>query len=319
MTRNTFVARASLGFALCLMSRPALATSTGDWSQDDIAAGQIRELQTKLMVATLRCRAAGVDIVPSYNQFVAVNRDELRAANYRLKVHFLAAGPAGGQRDYDRYTTALANIYGAAPWDPDNCAQAARLANDAIAVKGNLIAVAQGDRAISTDSPVQLASSLADDGPSPQLYTDRGRPAGYLSEDVPRSYGDDRSSLQAHDGPPPAQSDRDGPARYEDDRGPPSDFRDDSSYQRAYSDQGSPAADYDDDPAPGYREERSFRQANDDHSSPWGYDDGRASPMGYGDRGPSPEYVGRPRRYDDQGPAPGSYDRVASQGYDGDW
>jgi hypothetical protein len=61
----------------------------------------------------------------------AAGRGAIVAANDRLKAHFMTAGPVAGQRDYDRYTTALANAYGAAETGPESCAEASSLAADA--------------------------------------------------------------------------------------------------------------------------------------------------------------------------------------------
>ena len=134
-------ALAAAALATCVISTAAPAASC--WSQADVSAAKVRELQTRLMVATLRCRASGVNILASYNAFVGTTKPAIIAANNTLKAHFGAAGPVAGQRDYDRYTTVLANAYGAADTGPESCAEAANLAAEATVAKGDLAAFAE--------------------------------------------------------------------------------------------------------------------------------------------------------------------------------
>lgn len=133
-------ALAAAALATCVISTAAPAA--GCWSQADVSAAKIRELQTRLMVATLRCRASGVNILASYNAFVGSAKPAIVEANNTLKAHFAAAGPVAGQRDYDRYTTTLANAYGAADTGPESCAEAANLAAEATVARGDLAAFA---------------------------------------------------------------------------------------------------------------------------------------------------------------------------------
>jgi hypothetical protein len=141
MKTHTRAALAAAAIATCLVATAAPAATC--WSQADVSAAKVRELQTRLMVATLRCRATGVNILASYNNFVGTAKPAIVAANDRLKAHFGAAGPVAGQRDYDRYTTTLANAYGAADTGPESCAEAANLAAEATAARGDLAAFAE--------------------------------------------------------------------------------------------------------------------------------------------------------------------------------
>jgi hypothetical protein len=140
MKNHRRAALAAAAIATCLVSTGASAASC--FTQADVSAAKVRELQTRLMVATLRCRATGVNILASYNNFVGAAKPAIVAANEQLKAHFAAGGPAAGQRDYDRYTTTLANAYGAADTGPESCAEAANLAAEATAAKGDLAAFA---------------------------------------------------------------------------------------------------------------------------------------------------------------------------------
>lgn len=107
---------------------PAVA---GCWTPPEREAAQVRELQTMLMVASLRCHAAGIEITGDYNRFVQAARDTLETANLRIKTHFALGG--GAQADYDRFTTLLANAYGDAQTDAETCAEAADTARAATA------------------------------------------------------------------------------------------------------------------------------------------------------------------------------------------
>jgi hypothetical protein len=147
MTKLTRATLGAAAIAMCLSSA-APAASSACWTQADISAAKVRQMQTKLMVAALRCRAGGVDILASYNRFLRAKRAEISAANDRLKAHFRAAHASTGERDYDRYTTALANAYGGARTNQDSCADAASLAAEAAEARGGLIAV--GDREVSS-------------------------------------------------------------------------------------------------------------------------------------------------------------------------
>jgi hypothetical protein len=87
-------------------------------------------MQTRLAVAVLQCRFSR-DIRASYNRFLRHNRSVLRTANGRLKAHFMAQGASRGQREYDRYTTALANAYGGAQISVASCARTSSLVTEA--------------------------------------------------------------------------------------------------------------------------------------------------------------------------------------------
>ncbi len=99
------------------------------WNEREAAAAQVRELQIKLMVAALRCRAARMDITADYDDFVASQRSALDHASFVIKQHFAAEG--GTQADYDRFGTSLANGYGDDATTDGSCAEAAMIAHDA--------------------------------------------------------------------------------------------------------------------------------------------------------------------------------------------
>ncbi len=116
---------------------PAVA---GCWTPPEREAAQVRELQTMLMVASLRCQAAGIEITGDYNGFVKAARETLETANLRIKTHFAVGG--GAQADYDRFTTLLANAYGDAQTDAETCAEAAGTARAAAAAVSGIARLA---------------------------------------------------------------------------------------------------------------------------------------------------------------------------------
>ena len=148
MKNYTRAALVAAALATTLGSTAASAASC--FTQADVSAAKVREMQTRLMVATLRCRATGVNILASYNNFMGAAKPAIVAANDQLKAHFGAAGPVAGQRDYDRYTTSLANAYGAAETGPESCAEAANLAAEAANTKGDLAAFAANAVPVAT-------------------------------------------------------------------------------------------------------------------------------------------------------------------------
>ena len=98
------------------------------WREQEASAARLRQMQTMLMVAALRCRAAGMDIGDEYDGFVRAHRPTLDSANAVLRRHF--EGPGAARSGYDRFATALANRYGRDATTPDDCAGAGMLARD---------------------------------------------------------------------------------------------------------------------------------------------------------------------------------------------
>ncbi len=88
--------------------------SAACWSNGAVEAAYVRDLDTMMMVATLRCRTQDAQIGASYNKFVRAKRAVLIAANDELRAQFTAGRSAKGALDaFDRYATSLANAHGA--------------------------------------------------------------------------------------------------------------------------------------------------------------------------------------------------------------
>jgi hypothetical protein len=110
----------------------------GCWNETQVAAAKVRDLQSRLMVATLRCSAMGADVSPAYNRFVAANRTTIQGANTVIMAAFRAGHGVQAQTQYDRFATSLANIYGDDATDPEVCAETAAIAEEAAAAGGDI-------------------------------------------------------------------------------------------------------------------------------------------------------------------------------------
>jgi hypothetical protein len=127
---------ASAAVLLCV-SAPAQAVM-GCWNETQVAAAKVRDLQSRLMVATLRCQAMGVNVSDAYNRFIAGNRATIQGANGVIMAAFRAGHGGQAQTHYDRFATALANIYGDDATNQDVCAETAAVAEEAAAAAGDI-------------------------------------------------------------------------------------------------------------------------------------------------------------------------------------
>ncbi len=142
-----------LAAAALVYAQPASAAMSC-WNEHETAAAKIRDLQSRLMVATLRCRAIGIDVLTAYNDFVRINRSTLQQANGVIKAQFDRGYGRDGQRFYDSFTTAMANQYGADATSGSVCEETAAVAAEAVAAEGDVVRL------------VELADSF---GRSPEL------------------------------------------------------------------------------------------------------------------------------------------------------
>jgi hypothetical protein len=152
--------------AMLCVAMPAQA-AMGCWNSSQVAAAKVRDLQSRLMVATLRCQAMGADVSGAYNSFVRANRTAIQGANAVLLAQFRSGYGSQGETQYDRFATALANIYGADATDSGICAETAALAEEAAQANGDIgHLVAIEDRlGFSSDLPGgQCGYSFAEGG-----------------------------------------------------------------------------------------------------------------------------------------------------------
>jgi hypothetical protein len=119
----------------------AAAANDGCWYPDEIQAAQLTELETRLMVDTLKCRRQMPWLEEDYNAFEAKHGDLLKTQYPIIIGRFMREddGTPGGWRSaYDRYRTVTANVHSGAPAapEPGQCARAASLARVAQRVSG---------------------------------------------------------------------------------------------------------------------------------------------------------------------------------------
>lgn len=123
--------------ALMMGTVPAQAAMSC-WNESQVDAARVRDLQSRLMVEALRCRAFGIDILGAYNEFVRANRAALQTANAVIMAQFSRGFGPGAQSEYDRFATALANEYGDDATSEESCAEAAAVAAEAVAANSDL-------------------------------------------------------------------------------------------------------------------------------------------------------------------------------------
>ena len=118
---------------------PAQA-AMGCWEGAAATSVRLKDFQSRLMVATLRCNAMGFDSSSHYNKFMTANKATLATANVAVKARFQSAyGPKRWQKEYDRFNTSLANAYGAGATSKDICRDLADTARDAASAKGDKV------------------------------------------------------------------------------------------------------------------------------------------------------------------------------------
>lgn len=100
--------------AILAVTVPVAPAQAACWSPDQIAAAKVRDLDTMLMVASLRCRFTNVAVLESYNAYVTRHRKPLVQVNDILRAHYSFAGDKNAVMNaYDNYVTKVANRYGA--------------------------------------------------------------------------------------------------------------------------------------------------------------------------------------------------------------
>lgn len=122
--------------ATLVITSPAQAAMSC-WNDTQTAAAQVRNLQSRLMVASLRCVAMGYDVTPAYNRFVRASRETIQGANGVILAQFRAGHGGQAQIHYDRFATTLANTYGADDTNEELCAETAMLADEAAQAAGD--------------------------------------------------------------------------------------------------------------------------------------------------------------------------------------
>lgn len=116
------------------------------WTADDVQVAKVRDLQTRLMVASMRCESAGIAMNDQYGAFVTANRAAIATVNQRLRARFWTAfGREDGQRQLDAFTASLVAQHQVDSSEPSACAAQSALSREAAATAGSvsgLIAIA---------------------------------------------------------------------------------------------------------------------------------------------------------------------------------
>lgn len=164
--------KAGLAMAAALIVTSPAQAVMGCWNDTQTAAAQVRNLQSRLMVASLRCVAMGYDVTPAYNRFVRASRETLQGANGVIMAQFRAGHGGQAQLHYDRFATTLANAYGADATSERLCAEAAMVADEAAQAAGDarrLVEIADrlGDAPALPGGRCGLTFASAAPSPSP--------------------------------------------------------------------------------------------------------------------------------------------------------
>ena len=144
-----------MGAAMMICVATPAQAAMGCWNQTQVAAAKVRDLQSRLMVATLRCSAMGVNVSAAYNRFLAANRATIQGANGVLMAQFRTGYGGQAQTHYDRFATSLANIYGDDATDPTVCAETELLADEAAAANGDIDALVAIEDRLGFASPLE--------------------------------------------------------------------------------------------------------------------------------------------------------------------
>ena len=139
---RTMIISMALGAALVATGSAQAATC---WDKTSYEAAQLRDFDTMLMVATLRCRINSVDFSDDYNRFVRDKRPILAQANIDIRAQFArTVGEAQSLGAYDDFMTKVANGYGGGS-EHMTCADYAAMAKsaaDASSVRSDLVDLA---------------------------------------------------------------------------------------------------------------------------------------------------------------------------------
>lgn len=117
-----------------LLALPVNTAQAACWGQNAVDAAKVRDMETMLMVASLRCRTKFTGMLPAYNDFIRTSRTALTTVNDTLRAQF---ADQGGLNGYDRYVTSIANRYGAGAEDL-TCSDMSSILEAARAERGSL-------------------------------------------------------------------------------------------------------------------------------------------------------------------------------------
>ena len=99
--------------AILAVTVPVAPAQAACWTAEQVSAAKVRDLDTMLMVASLRCRHTNVAVLTSYNSYVVKQRKALVQINDTLRSHYASGDKKAAMTAYDNYVTKIANRYGA--------------------------------------------------------------------------------------------------------------------------------------------------------------------------------------------------------------
>lgn len=99
--------------AVLAITVPVAPAQAACWTAEQVSAAKVRDLDTMLMVASLRCRHTNVAVLESYNNYVVRHRKPLVQVNDVLRTHYASPDKNAAMAGYDNYVTKIANRYGA--------------------------------------------------------------------------------------------------------------------------------------------------------------------------------------------------------------
>lgn len=99
--------------AILALAVPVAPAQAACWTAEQVSAAKVRDLDTMLMVASLRCRRTHVAVLNSYNDYVVKQRKALVRVNDTLRNHYASGDKKAAMNAYDNYVTKVANRYGA--------------------------------------------------------------------------------------------------------------------------------------------------------------------------------------------------------------
>ena len=113
--------RKILAFAVGCVAMTSTAQASC-WTPAAADAATVRELQSRMMVAALRCSNSEHNVLFEYNRFVSSKKPLLKMGNNVLRTHFSKGkNKKQAMKAYDSFAVTLANKYGAGTGDLSEC------------------------------------------------------------------------------------------------------------------------------------------------------------------------------------------------------
>ncbi len=86
-----------------------------------VSAARLHEFETMMMAVSLRCSRIGVNMRPTFDSMVEVNRHRFEEASAKVQKFFSNGSAKAHGGAFDTYATKVANKYGGGGTTPDTC------------------------------------------------------------------------------------------------------------------------------------------------------------------------------------------------------